>query len=358
MLQTILWKEVLPNIKLVMAIISKKKVIFKIQPVLKNYLASQEREVKLPISFRELMEYEESIPLTNSATDEVQWDEIVYDEKAKVTLYEKLIRVYAFLKADGDTSVMQNLYVDRVDNFIIGETKPFRIRVVNKINENFDYFYIKKADASRIYGLEFEHFLSPNRVHYLVDKETVVEEHIAGIPGDTFIQDHLKDSSLNKIRLLKEFIKFNERCFVRLLGDMHPGNFVVDLTPDFEEIHYRIKAIDFDQQAYEGKKSIYLPQDYKRNQPFLEIDHHSINPASVNQYKQEERSLIAKRIRTSYNQVKKLSEVMVKDTISFPENVSLLKEQLSDHYRDKEFLTCKNMGEVMIISLKQLFKKK
>ena len=26
----------------------------------------------------------------------------------------------------------------------------------DKINDNFDYFYIKNADASRIYGLELE----------------------------------------------------------------------------------------------------------------------------------------------------------------------------------------------------------
>jgi hypothetical protein len=38
---------------------------------------------------------------------------------------------------------------------------------VNKINDNFDYFYIKNADASRIYGLELEHILSPNKINLI-----------------------------------------------------------------------------------------------------------------------------------------------------------------------------------------------
>ena len=36
---------------------------------------------------------------------------------------------------------------------------------------------------------------------------------------------------------------------VRLLGDMHAGNWVVDITPDFEKLHFRMRAIDFDQQT-------------------------------------------------------------------------------------------------------------
>ncbi|MEJ0106235.1 MAG: hypothetical protein WDO19_28415 [Bacteroidota bacterium] len=58
------------------------------------------------------------------------------------------------------------------------------------------------------------------------------EEHIPGIPGDVFIARMLDNPETNKTRLAKEFVKFNERCFVRLLGDMRSYNFVVDITPD------------------------------------------------------------------------------------------------------------------------------
>lgn len=82
----------------------------------------------------------------------------------------------------------------------------------------------------------------------------MVEEHIPGIPGDAFIHQMMEAPETNKIRLAKEFVKFNERCFVRLLGDMRSYNFVVDITPDIEDYQYRIRCIDFDQQSYEGEE--------------------------------------------------------------------------------------------------------
>src|SRR6185369_16726627 len=121
-----------------------------------------------------------------------------------------------------------------------------------------DYFYVKKADASRIYGLELEHLLSPNNIHFLVRDDTLVEEHIAGIPGDDFIADYFQRSGVNKVRICKEFVKFNERCFIRLLGDMRAYNYVIDVTLDFDEEQYRVRAIDFDQQSYEGDIKVYL----------------------------------------------------------------------------------------------------
>ena len=94
----------------------------------------------------------------------------------------------------------------------------------------------------------------------MVNADTLVEEHIIGIPGDQFIQNNLRDLTVNHTRLAKEFIKFNERCFVRLLGDMRSYNFVIDMTADFDDTQFRFRAIDFDQQCYEGKRTMYLPQ--------------------------------------------------------------------------------------------------
>ena len=138
---------------------------------------------------------------------------------------------------------MEHLVVDRIDYCQFGNSKPFRVRIVNQFNDNYDYFYVKIADASRVYGLELEHILSPNRINYLVDKTSLIEEHIAGIPRDTFIDNYINLPNFNKVRLAKEFVKFNERCFVRLLGDMRSYNYVVDVTPDFEEEQYRVRII-------------------------------------------------------------------------------------------------------------------
>jgi hypothetical protein len=64
--------------------------------------------------------------------------------------------------------------------------KPFRIKVRNILNDNYIHFYVKKADASRVYGLELEHILSPDKINFLYE-ETLIEEHIMGIPGGCFL---------------------------------------------------------------------------------------------------------------------------------------------------------------------------
>jgi hypothetical protein len=161
----------------------------------------------------------------------------------------------------------------------------------------------------------------------------------------------MNDDKLNKIRLAKEFVKFTERCFVRLLGDMHSSNFVIDITPDFEEIHYRIKSIDFDQQSYEGRKAVYMPQYFKQNNPIIELGLELMTPATVKQYQKEERSLIVNRMKASDHNLKELMKAMRKDEISTPENIANLKTELAEHYKHEAFNKCKTMGDVVAESL-------
>lgn len=336
------------------AMISKKKLTYPISKTLRKYLEDHDRETTLPINYSDLLRYDNSIPLYDNRGDDTLWETVFYPQEDMKNIYFSLTKIYSELKAAGDIEVMQHLFIDRVDLCTYGNTKPFRVRIQNRINDNFDYFYIKNADASRIYGLELEHLLSPNRINYLVDGKTLVEEHIAGIPGDKFIKDHLKDNTLNEIRLAKEFVKFNERCFVRLLGDMHSSNFVIDVTPDFEEIHYRIRAIDFDQQSYEGRRSIYLPQYFKQNNPLIELGLRHMTPETVRQYQKEERSLIANRVRSAHLAIEALLDAMAEDKISPIENVVSLGKDLAKFYSDKRFTECRNMGEMLKLSLEQV----
>lgn len=334
-----------------MAVISKKKIIYPISPNLRNYLIKYGREVDIPIHYKDLLRYSGSIALYDSKGNDTLWETVFYDESDRNDIHLKVKKIYALLKADGDMTVMQHLYVDRIDLCIYGNTQPFRVRIVNRINDNFDYFYIKNADASRVYGLELEHLLSPNRISYLVYKDSLIEEHIAGIPGEQFMKQHIHDGLLNPIRLSKEFVKFNERCFVRLLGDMHSSNFVIDVTPDFEETHYRIRAIDFDQQSYEGKKSIYLPQYFKQNNILIQLGIRHITPESMAQYQREERALIATRLKSSTKEIEDILVSMESDTISTTENTESLKNDLARHYKSSDFYRCKNMGQVLRLSL-------
>ncbi len=339
-----------------MALISKKKKIFKINPPLRKYINLYGRGKKLGIGYSDLTRYNSSIPLIDRNGKDTLWETVFYHYSEEKPIHDSLKMIYAILKAGGDISVMEHLFVDRVDVCVYGNTRPFRVRIMNRINDLFDYYYVKIADASRIYGLELEHLLSPNKVNFLVDGETLIEEHIQGIPGDDFFRTYLKDPRTNVLRLAKEFIKFNERCLVRLLGDMHSSNFVVEMIPDFDDQHYRIKAIDFDQQSYEGRRAIYQPQYYRQNNPLIQLGMKYMGREVELQYQKEERSLIANRIRSSNAYLGPLLDAMASDTISLPENENLLKEELAALYKDNEFLKCRNMGEIVRTSLKMVFK--
>lgn len=339
-----------------MALISRKKQIYPISQGLRRYLINYAREVDIPIHYHELLRYTSSIALYDSKEQDTLWETVFYDQSDREEIHLNVKKIYALLKAGGDMTVMNHLYVDRIDLCIYGNTQPFRVRIVNRINDNFDYFYIKNADASRVYGLEIEHLLSPNRISYLVHRDTLIEEHIAGIPGDKFMRQMNDDPNLNPIRLSKEFVKFNERCFVRLLGDMHSSNFVVDVTPDFEETHYRIRAIDFDQQSYEGKKSIYLPQYFKENNILIELGMKYITPESMRQYQREERALIATRFKSSHKEIEGVLHAMERDRIAPTQNVEKLRDELAKHYKNPDFLKCKNMAEILRLSLEQIMR--
>jgi hypothetical protein len=139
---------------------------------------------------------------------------------------------------------------------------------------------------------------------------------------------------------------------------MHSSNFVIDVTPDFESTHYRMRSIDFDQQSFEKRKAVYMPQFFKQNLPFVDLVSKHLTPQSIQQYQREERSLIFNRIRNSRYQIRDIIHVMTRDTIAPQENIDQLKEELAKHYNNTEFLRCKTMGHILRISLKILIKGK
>ncbi|MGZ8536972.1 MAG: hypothetical protein ACXWV9_01860 [Flavisolibacter sp.] len=326
---------------------SKKKPFFPVNKELRSYLKIHGREIALPVSYNDLTRITYSVPLLNKQGEDTLWEKASYDMKEWEHLKEGLIKLYAIIKTEGDYTFTKHLDVARIDYCTFGNSNPFRIRIVNRYNDNYDHYYIKKEDASRVYGLELEHLLSPNRISFLTGKDTLVEEHIPGLPGDVFIKDYIDKSETNKIRLAKEFVKFNERCFIRLLGDMRSYNFVVNITPDIEDYQYRIRAIDFDQQSYEGRKNMYLPQFFKENKALVEMSLKLLNQESIEQYQAEERTLIAYRMAASRYRIMDLLNIMIKDTISTDEKRNQLKHELAEHFQAKIFLRCKTMGDMV-----------
>jgi len=333
--------------------ISRKKPSYPINNPLMAYLRKYSRELKIPVRYLDLKHYFTTVPLEDKDGNATLWETALYSESEMKELNAGLTEIYSILKSDGAT-YNDHLSVARIDYCSFGNSKPFRVKIINQLNDNYDYFYVKKVDASRIYGLELEHILSPNKINYLVYNDTIIEEHIVGIPGDQFVEINLKQEGHNEVRLAKEFVKFNERCFIRLLGDMRSYNFVVDMTPDFDQVQYRIRAIDFDQQSFEGRKNIYFPQYYKENKSYVELAMKHMSAETVEQYKLEERALMAKRLRLAKYQVKELMEAMMHDELSLDKHIKMLKNDLAKHYQDKSFLDCSKMGEIVQTCLDQV----
>ncbi|MGB0390430.1 MAG: hypothetical protein ACPGRC_05585 [Salibacteraceae bacterium] len=328
-------------------IISKKKPNFPVNDQLRRYLNEFHRILDLPIEYNDLMRFENSFPLLDADGEDTLWHSVSYGPSNNQEIIHGLLEIYMKLTSSGTLKAMDHLSVDRVDYCLFGNSNPFRIKIINLVNDNYDYYYIKKADASRVYGLELEHILSPNKINYLLYEQTLVEEHIMGIPGDVFINHTINAEKHNLVRLSKEFVKFNERSFVRLLGDMRDYNYVVDMTPDFDQIQYRIRAIDFDQEAFEGNIKMYLLQFFKENAKFVSLSLKHISKESIDQYRLEERSLMAKRLMLSLFQYKKLIRVMIDDELSSEEKVKELALGLNEYHSTNEFSQCIKMGELV-----------
>jgi hypothetical protein len=328
-----------------------KKPIYAIGEELARYLVSHSRSVPLPIAYNDLLRHDGLMAQRDGDDKETLWTTVMLKPSEMEETHDRLVDLYQLLIADGRR--LPHLAVASIDFCAYGNSQPFRIKILNQINDNHDYYYIKKADSSRVYGLELEHMLSPNKINYAVHGGTLVEEHIIGVPGDDFIKDpEHYGGNFNPVRLCKEFVKFNERCFVRLLGDMRAYNFVVDVIQDFDKVQYRLRSIDFDQQSYEGRHRIYLPQFYKENLPYVDLGRQHISKETAEQYAHEERSLLRKRYKLAEDQIRELLEVMRIDRVSTDEHRAQLREELAFYHSVPDFRRCTTMGDILGLQMK------
>lgn len=329
-------------------LMSKKKPAFPVNQYLNEYLVEHSRNIMIPIFYEDLLRFQGSIVVYDKNDVDTLWVRVYYSEFEREEIDLSLKKVYNILHSNGNEDNIKYLNIDAIDYCTFGNSKPFRVKVRNILNDNYTYFYVKKTDASRVYGLELEHILSPYNLNFLLYKNTLIEEHIAGIPGDTFIKEILPTcSEPEKAQIAKEFVKFNERCMIRLLGDMRSYNYVIVPTHDFDSVVYKIRAIDFDQQCYEGKFKVYYPQFFKENYPMVKLVGEKLQDNSIEQYKLEERSIVAKRILSSEDRVGELMFCMKNDEISTHENIELLKMQVYDFTKDITFKKSRNMGELL-----------
>lgn len=329
-----------------------KKQYYPINEALFQYLEKYKRTTKTYVLYDDLLRFQGSVEVFDDNGKDTLWIRVFYNEFEKQEIDASLKKIYTLLLSDGDESKIQFLTVDYIDFCTFGNSKPFRIKVRNILNENYTIFYVKKADASRIFGLELEDILSPNRINFLVFKDTIIEEHIVGVPGDLFLEKHLKNcTELEKSQIAKEFVKFNERCTIGLLGDMRSYNFVVIPIFDFDHKVFKIRAIDFDQQCYEGSFKLYKPHLFKENFKFSQMVSDKLEANSIEQYQIEERSVMVKRMAGSEKRLNDLLKAMKSMELSSPEKLKQLKHEIFEFTHDIHFKKASSMGEVVEAAL-------
>lgn len=325
-----------------------KKPTYPPNAALLHYLERFDRISKVPFSYDDLLRFTGSITVYDKNDADTLWIRVYYNDYERDEIDLNLKKIYSLLHSDGNLEIIKFLNIDAIDYCTFGNSKPFRIKVRNILNDNYVHFYVKKADASRIYGLELEHILSPDKINFLLYKDTLIEEHILGIPGDVFMNTLLEQcSESEKSQIAKEFVKFNERCMIRLLGDMRAYNYVIVPIHDFDQVVYRIRPIDFDQQCYEGNFKIYRPQFFKENYRMIKLVKERLQDTSIEQYKNEERAILAKRLHSAENRIKTLMKIMGNDNLAPIENISQLQQELYKYTNDLNFKKAKSMGEIL-----------
>ena len=126
--------------------------------------------------------------------------------------------------------------------------------------------------------------------------------------------------------------------------------------PPIDDIQFRIRAIDFDQQFYEGNLKVYLPQFFKENLPYVKMSMEQLTDKTVLQYQQEERSSIVHRVRSERHRLTDLRDVSNKEELTTPENIAMLKDSMAAYFKDPNYLRCKTMTDIIELNIKNIIR--
>lgn len=324
-----------------------QKEVYPVSDALQQYLRQHKKDTPLPISYTELLHYEYTNALKDDKGKHTHWERVVYEKEKLSELQKKLVLLYEQLKNETE------IQVDSIDFCEFANTMPFRVNITHTKNNSKDLFYIKSADASRIYGLLLEQLLTDNPVNFLYHRNTLVEEHIDGMPGDDFLKILHTLNQEDQKRLAEAFVGFNESCFARLLGDMRSYNFVVLQNKTVQQ-PFTIKAIDFDQQCYEGRINLYLPQFYKENYRYVQLVTELFADGTIQDLQERERAHLTGLVAKNRQALSGLLSVMSREEISENYKVVSLRKELNRHHHTQVFSHCGTMGALVKQQLVQL----
>ena len=137
--------------------------------------------------------------------------------------------------------------------------------------------------------------------------------------------------------------------------DMRSYNFVV-VKNNAAQKPFTIKAIDFDQQCYEGKLNLYLPQFYKENFRYVQLAKALLTDTAIDKIRMKERKELAGLFIKNKQQLSALLQVMEKEEISEHYKVVSLRKELNQYHHTHAFSHCKTMGSLVQQQLEQVLR--
>jgi hypothetical protein len=311
---------------------------YEVSEPLLQYLHQYRRVYLLPLRYPQLLHYRYTDAIRDAQGKHTHWEKVTYTEALWQELKPQLLETARLLFQQ--PSLNRLLALDFCE---YANSMPFRVRVADVAGQEMIY-YIKSSDASRVFGLELEHLLSGNSIHYLYQQHTLIEAHIAGIPGDDFLPQLSAFTATEKQELAKAFVAFNESCFVRLLGDMRSYNFVQYQAPGAA---YHFRAIDFDNQCSEGSLHFYLPQFYKENYSYVQLVKHVWNEAQIEHCRAVQRQTMLANALQQKQRLLHFLQIIASETLADTYKVIQLQQQLNAYHHTAAFASCHTMGQLL-----------
>lgn len=96
------------------------------------------------MSYDDLLRFQGCITVYDKNEEDTLWVRCYYSDSERDIIDAALKKVYDILHSDGSDDLLDYLSVDAVDYCTFGNTKPFRIKIRNILNDGFTYFYVKK----------------------------------------------------------------------------------------------------------------------------------------------------------------------------------------------------------------------
>ena len=125
-------------------LMSKKKPAYPVSEKLDAYLEQYNRKIEIPIFYEDLLRFAGSVVVYDDNGEDTMWIRVYYSDSERQEIDLSLKRVYSILHSDGSDHIFQYLNIDAVDFCTFGNSKPFRIKVRNILNDNFSISMSKK----------------------------------------------------------------------------------------------------------------------------------------------------------------------------------------------------------------------